>query len=99
MRLDARRGHRNWFVWDVKRCRPVKYCVWCDDETAQWGGFVQPFVPDLGGALLLETHQEDRITIYPERRLVLFNEVDAPDQADSELAVHLPPGSLRVEMG
>lgn len=53
----------------------MRECVWCDDQTAEWGGTTSP--PTIrNGELVLEMHREDRITIYPDKRTVLFNEVD-----------------------
>lgn len=99
MRLDARLGDRHWYVWDVKRCRHVRECVWCDEESAQWGGFRQPYQADLHGELALDVHQEERIRIYPDRKLVLFNEVDDPAQDElQQAAVHFQPGALSLEI-
>jgi hypothetical protein len=97
MRLDARNGNREWLVFDVKRCRQVREVVWCDDETAQWGRHMR----DLSGRVLmrhrtvvLQTVQEDRITIYPTRKLVLFNEVDDDDSAPEQVGQCLTDPAL-----
>lgn len=74
MRLDARSGQcGQHLVWDVRKCREVKNVVWVDDESAQWGEYTGAIT---NFELNITTHQEDRITIYRERRLVLFNEID-----------------------
>lgn len=77
MRLDARKGDVGWYVFDCARCRPVESVVWCDDETARWGYLL------LRNAILVR--QEQRISIYPQRRLVLFNEIEL--NGDEDLAV------------
>lgn len=80
MRLDARKGDTGWNLWDVERCIVPKGVVWVDDETAQWGahdkdseGAFSYLV--LYGEWSLITHQEKRIAIYPDRKLILFNPV------------------------
>jgi hypothetical protein len=84
MRLDARTGDTGWYVFDCAKCRPVEEVVWCDEETARWGQVLRdvPFVSH--GTRLpfdaLLVRQEQRIRIYPERRLVLFNEVELDDE-------------------
>lgn len=79
MILDARRGDRA-DVYDAKTCRMVKDVVWLNDATAQWGRWVLP--PRPGACeLVIEVVQEDRITIYPARALVIFNEVDDNEPA------------------
>ena len=85
--LDARKGDVHYHCYDAKTCRIVKRVVWVNDETAQWGRYLPP---RLGAHELdLETVQEDRITIYPDRRLVVFNEVDDSEPAESrETAAH-----------
>ena len=88
MRLDAREGHTNYFVYDTKSCREVREAVWVDDTLAQWGRYL-PYNGVTG--LLTEAVQEDRVTIYMEKHLVIFNEVDeeTPDtvlELASELA-------------
>lgn len=76
MKLDARKGDTGWYVFDCARCCPVESVVWCDEETARWG-----HVPPPGSdGCALTVHQEHRIRIYPERRLVLFNEVELDDE-------------------
>lgn len=54
--------------------------VWVNDETAQWGRYLPP----KPGAyeLELKTVQEDRISIYLDRRLVVFNEADESEPAE-----------------
>ncbi len=85
--LDARKGDIHYHCYDAKTCRMVKVVVWVDDETAQWGRYLPP----KPGAyeLDLETVQEDRITIYLDRRLVVFNEVDDSEQAQASLGAGL----------
>lgn len=84
MRLDASDGHRGWSTYDAKRCCRVTGVVWVDDTTAQWGGYVEPHVI-MDGRLVMEFHQEDRITIYVDRKLVVFNEVD-DEESDGDSA-------------
>ena len=90
MRLDARHGDFYWFVFDVKRCRKVRECVWCDDQTAEWGSLRRPIDLAPDGSLATDTHREERITIYPEKRTVLFNEVDDPVQEPSQVQEQAP---------
>jgi hypothetical protein len=85
MRLDAQNGDTGWQCYDAKHCRMVPHVVWVDDETATWGcmtGATTPF------DWIIETVQEDRISIYPSRRLVIFNEID--DKQTSELKASMP---------
>jgi hypothetical protein len=89
MRLDARKGDVDWSVYDAKRCCMVKHVVWLDDETATWAELVivkrRPF-------LELILRQEDRITIYPSRRLVIFNGIDGveDEQVRDEQPIGVP---------
>jgi hypothetical protein len=83
MRLDARNGDSGWPCYDAKRCCMVQRVMWVDDLDATWGelvGLTQR------GSFNVVTHQEERITIHQSRRLVVFNEVDAGDQADEKVA-------------
>lgn len=81
MIIDARKpGNYCWTVYDAKRCQSVKNVVWVNDETAQWAGYIKPYVV-VGHDLLLTIQQEDRITIYPEKRLVIFNEIETEEPA------------------
>lgn len=77
MILDARIDGGAWRyrVYNAKTCTVVTNAVWVDDESAQWGRYVQPFT-DIGGRLAVESVQEERIAIYPDRLLVVFNEVE-----------------------
>ena len=85
MRLDARKGHYPWNCWDAKRCCAPEHVVWVDDETAQWGQYIKQdreFIR-VNGRVRIDVHQEDKITIYPDRRLVVFNEIpDCGDEAE-----------------
>lgn len=82
MRLSVERGDRDWSLWDVKRAYEPRGVLWVDDQIHQW---CELLVDDgwIGLGRVEEVHQEVRISIYPARRLVLFNEVDdaAPDEA------------------
>lgn len=78
MILDARKGDTGYQCYDAKTCRMVKQAVWVNDETAQWGRYV---FPPIGGELMTESVQEDRITIYASQRLVVFNEVEDTEPA------------------
>lgn len=85
MIIDARIGHgAAWSLYDIKRCRRVECAVWVNDETAQWGHYTGT---TFTGEWLIETIQEDRISIYPSRRLVLFNEVDDANDTTTEQLV------------
>lgn len=87
MRLDARKGDHGYTIWDAKRCREIKrFVMWVDDETAQWGqvfGFVD-------GVPVETTVQEDRITIYLSRKLIIFNEVDLGEPELSDVVASVP---------
>ena len=85
MILDARNGHGDaWYLYDIKRCRKVECAVWVNDETAQWGRYTGCTI---AWEWEIETRQEDRISIYPSRRLVLFNEVDDASDTTTEQRV------------
>jgi hypothetical protein len=83
MILDARQGHVDFFVFDVKRMLVPRCVVWVNDETAQWGQIVEPMTV-FNDELNTVRRQEDRITIYLERKLILFNEVDDQEPAAQE---------------
>jgi hypothetical protein len=78
MRLDARQGDTGWPCYDAKRCRMVENVLWVDDQTARWGE-MKTIYWDV-------EHQEERITIYPSRRLVIFNQVDDSHDAGEQVA-------------
>lgn len=79
MRLDARDGPKcwGWDVFDVATCRRPEHVVWVDDESATWGQWAHNVFDEI------IKHQERRITIYPARKLILFNEVDDEDSEGS----------------
>lgn len=94
MRLDARRGDIGWHVWHVPRCELVRYCVWVDDATAQYGAWessrahIDALIAVCGIRLAGDkrrpspeppTHQARRITIHAERRLVLIDPIEDED--------------------
>ena len=91
MRLDARKGDVGWPCYDAKRCCMVDHVVWIDDQTATWCELVKradpPFIDEI-------VRQEERITIYPSRRLVIFNGIkgadDEEDQVTSGTPVEVP---------
>lgn len=85
MRLDARAGDMGWFVFDVKRLRAVPEAVWVDDQSARWGAYAFPSL-----SISLVELQEERIRIYPEKRLVMFNEVDDENDAHSSITSTVP---------
>jgi hypothetical protein len=91
MRLDARAGDTGWDVWHVPTCRQVRYCVWVDDDAAQYGAwesveqmqraiFVPSMLFGIFGSLSDQpeppTHQAKRITIHADRRLVLIDPIE-----------------------
>lgn len=94
MMLDARLGHTHYDVYDAKRCRRVKDVVWVSTETARWGEYDRSpagMAHAYGtGFLKLIEHQEDRITIYLDRRLVVFNEVDDSSDDKEPVGVDRP---------
>jgi hypothetical protein len=87
MKLDARKGDSGWPCYDAKRCCMVERVLWVDDETAQWGELTlsqaPPFLIDI-------VHKEERITIYPSRRLVIFNEVDDERRIGDPFSISIP---------
>lgn len=89
MILDARQGHVDYFVFDVKRMIEPRCVLWVNDETAQWGQIVEPTTV-FNGELNTVRNQEDRITIYLDRKLILFNEVDdqAPAAQETQHVLH-----------
>ena len=91
MRIDARDAgfYKTfgpcWNAWDCERCVDVKQVVWADEESAQWGRYARDSTgkhlrTESGDALVCETIQERRIDIYPEQRLVLFNQIEDVDR-------------------
>jgi hypothetical protein len=83
MRLDARKGDTGWPCYDAKRCCMVEGVLWVDDATARWCQLVRvpgpPFIAEVD-------HQEDRITIYPTRRIVIFNEIEGVGDEQDDVA-------------
>jgi hypothetical protein len=76
MILDARRGDTGYTVYDAKRCLFVSNdCLWVDSDTAQWGRMDRQASRSLCEPET-EIMQEDRITIYLDHKLVVFNEVE-----------------------
>jgi hypothetical protein len=100
MRLDSRSGDRDYVCYDAKQCCVVKGVVWVDSETARWARY------DMSAAGIARAHatghltqieqQEQRISIYIDRRLVVFNEVDdnsgdkEPVSVDRPIPVGVP---------
>ena len=90
MRIDARVAgfDGGWRVWDVPACRPIETMVWCDDDFAQWGEYVQPYLLSADGTTVVtQTHQVERIHILPHKKLVLVNPVN--EQFDEALVTML----------
>lgn len=94
MRLDARVGHTGFTIYDAKRCGAVPNVRWVDSDSANWG---EIDVSDSGRAFAILygdlpeiVHQEERISIYLERKLIIFNEVDLDDDEDVEAENTLP---------
>ena len=87
--LDARKGDHGWTVFDVARCARVEAVIWVRPGPLLWSGWrtqleMRLFRIEHGTLSEPPIHRENKITVYPERRLVLFNEVD--DTATDELA-------------
>jgi hypothetical protein len=58
--------------------------VWCDEDFAQWGEYVQPTLLAVDGkTLVTQTHQVERIQILPGMKLVLINFLDDEQDAAS----------------
>jgi hypothetical protein len=81
MRIDARNGDTHWDVFHVPTCKQVKYCVWVDDQTAQYGAWQdldQVRAAYMGG--LADggppVHQASRILIVPDTRVVLIDPIE-----------------------
>lgn len=93
MRLDAHKGDCDWNCYDAKRCRMVKDAVWVDDSDATWWRAVlRP--PNLD----VDTVQEERIKIYPSRKLVVFNEIDGvADEQDQVADVIAQPTEVTAQ--
>lgn len=83
MILDARKGDRQYRCYDAKACRAVRGVVWVDDETAQWGHYVIR-----GREVTIKVKQEESITIYQDRKLVVFNQVDDREKEDCYTTAH-----------
>jgi hypothetical protein len=81
MRLDARKGDTGWQVYDAKRCRKLEFVVWLDNSDATWGEFDD----NVPGRVIVR--QEDRITIYQSRRLVIFNEIDGVNDEQDQVVI------------
>lgn len=89
MRLEAGPSVTGWSVYDAKLCCNVLGVVWVDDATAQWGGYAVPHII-VDGRLAMEFHQEDRITIYVDRKLVVFNEVEDSEDDSAKRQSNVP---------
>ena len=98
MRLDARKGDTGYDIWDVARCCRVERVLWVDTDSATWAGYRRA---DEGRPESHETvmrwiagdapiHQERRITVYPLRKLILFNELDDPPEESTPATVTTP---------
>lgn len=81
MRIDARNGDTHWDVFHVPKAKQVKFCVWVDDQTAQYGAWES--LDQVRAAYMLglasdgsPVHQATRILIVPDTRVVLIDPVD-----------------------
>lgn len=93
MRLDARLGDMGWRVFDCRRLREVRYCVWVDDAAAQYGAWLSDEDFHFGGLLRggePPITQCDRIAIVTTSRLVLIDPVDDEEQDLIEVAISRP---------
>lgn len=68
-----------WRVWHARECRFVTNCLWADEETARWGSWRM-----VDSCYLNETHQAERIVIYPERKFIVIDPVDDIDMAEAD---------------
>lgn len=85
VRLDARKGDTRFRLYDAKRCLVPQGVVWVDTETAQWGQ------TDYEASRLSHSHetvtiQEESITVYLDKQLIVFNEVE-DDSPSIEFAI------------
>jgi hypothetical protein len=92
MRLDARKGDKCWLVFDCRRVRRIRHCVWVDDAVSQYGAWENQSDHALGEAFFMDppVTQCDRISIITTSRLILIDPV-ADDESDLiEVAVSRP---------
>ena len=75
MRLDARCGDHDWFVWECELMAQPKNVVWVDSATARYGVHPTPLRIGPDHMLVIETIQAKRITILFESKLVLINPI------------------------
>jgi len=83
MRLDARVQQQHaftWSVWDCERCATVPNVAWADDETAQYGQYVNP-----PWTANVAVRQARRICFLFELRAVLINPLDNATMIESEV--------------
>lgn len=90
MRLDARKGDYPYNVYHAERCEMLKTVVWVDDETHQWGEHARNaagHIVIVANDALMVTHQEKKIVIYLDRRLIIINPVadDQPERITDEV--------------
>lgn len=79
MRLDGRRGDRNWQVWHCEEARLLPHVVVVDDVLSLWVEYVFPFQMRRG-ELAVRVCKATRIQILTNQRLVLINPL-----ADSQM--------------
>lgn len=82
MRIDSRDGATGYRIYDAKRCCNVEHVIWVDTRTAKWGE-IDHKETRLNRRLVVRTVQEERITVYPQSKLIIFNEIadDSPSDA------------------
>lgn len=102
MILDADRGDTGWYVWDCERCLKMRWIVWLNDETAEFVVVVVNFAGSLvrgnDGGVLRERKQARRIDIYPEKKLVLFNQIEDEDPVRLEYGTSATKCADRINM-
>lgn len=79
VRLDASRGHKGWTTYHAERCQVLRHVTWVDDETRQWGEYMEPY-RHVDGRLLQRVNNAKRILILPDRKLIVINPVGVGDR-------------------
>lgn len=86
MRLDARKGDLNWWVYHAEECRMLKSVVWIDDETNEWFEYCMP-LRAVGNEVDGRLQKARKIAIYADRKLVIINPVE--DENGKEITINV----------
>lgn len=97
MRLDARSGDTNWFIFHVPTAKELTPCIMVDDDTCTYE-LVDRAAPITSWfEFPTRTYKAKKIKIIPPKRLVLIDPVEDDDAEPREVAEEMQPGTPQFE--